>query len=151
MRWFAASRWSISIPKPRTAAPPIATNPKFRWRPASAAISGAERKIFRVRTPLQHRRGLRQNGPLRGEKAKTYVNISRLLDEAMGHFGQIPSGRPNGFHLEPKAAWKGNQPSRRTFRSDLFAIWAPRRCCKGVRTLSLFSSRRGGSRDTGES
>lgn len=45
----------------------------------------------RVRTQLQRRRGLRQNGPVRGEKAKTYVDISRLLDEAMGHFDQIPS------------------------------------------------------------
>src|SRR3546814_2619596 len=41
----------------------------------------------------------------------------------MGHFDQIPSGRPNGFHLGPKAPWKGNQPSRRVFRPDLFAIW----------------------------
>src|SRR3546814_17574439 len=45
----------------------------------------------------------------------------------MGHFDQIPSGRPNGFHLGPKDAWKGNQPSRRVFRPELFAIWAPRR------------------------
>src|SRR3546814_18390891 len=40
---------------------------------------------------------------------------------------QIPSGRPNAFHLGPKDAWKGNQPSRRVFRPELFAIWAPRR------------------------
>src|SRR3546814_860744 len=88
-----------------------------------------------VRTRLQRRRGLKQNGPVRGEKAKVYVDIPRLLDEAMGHFGQIPSGRPNGFHLGPKAACKGNQPSRRVFQPDLFAIWAPRRRCNRVRTL----------------
>ncbi len=81
----------------------------------------------RVRNQFQRRRGLKQNGPVRGEKAKIYVDISRLLDEAMDHFDQIPSGRPNGFHLGPKAAWKGNQPSRRVFRPELFAIWTPRR------------------------
>src|SRR3546814_3592450 len=59
----------------------------------------------------QRRRGLKQNGSVRGEKAQTYVDISRLLDEAMGHFDQIPSGRPNGFHLGPKGPWKGNQRS----------------------------------------
>jgi len=72
---------------------------------------------------------LKKNGSVRGEKAKEYVDISRLLDEAMGHFNQIPSGRPNGFHLGLKAAWKGSQPSRRVFQPDLFAIWAPRRRC----------------------
>src|SRR3546814_14955244 len=71
---------------------------------------------YRLRTQLQRRRGLKQNGPVRGEKAKTYVDISRRLDEAMGNFGQIPSGRPNGFPLGPKAACKGTQPSRRVFR-----------------------------------
>ncbi|MGQ2936077.1 MAG: hypothetical protein ACT6QT_01335 [Sphingopyxis sp.] len=80
---------------------------------------------------------MKQNGSVRGEKAQEYVDISRLLDEAMGHFDQIPSGRPNGFHLDPKAACKGNQPSRRVFRPDLFAIWAPRRRRNGVRTLIL--------------
>src|SRR3546814_846656 len=85
----------------------------------------------RVCTQLPRDRGLKQNGPVRGEKATTYVDISRLLDEAMGHFDQIPlslnwGGRPDGFHLEPKAACKGNQPSRRAFRPDIFAIWTPR-------------------------
>jgi hypothetical protein len=40
----------------------------------------------------------------------------------MGHFDQIPQGRPNGFHLGPNAARKGNQPFQRVFRPDLFAI-----------------------------
>jgi len=44
----------------------------------------------------------------------------------MGPFGQIPQGRPNGFHLESKAACEGNQPSLRVFRPDMFAIRAPR-------------------------
>src|SRR3546814_12762421 len=52
-------------------------------------------------------------------KAQTYVDISRLLDAVMGHFGQIPEGRPNGFHLGPKAAWKGTQPSRRALWPEL--------------------------------
>jgi hypothetical protein len=41
---------------------------------------------------------------VQGEKVQEYVNISSLFDVAMGPFGQIPQGRPNGFHLEPKAA-----------------------------------------------
>jgi hypothetical protein len=45
----------------------------------------------------------------------------------MGHFGQIPQGRRNGFHLERTFAWKGNQPSLREYPLDLFAIPAPRR------------------------
>src|SRR3546814_7785643 len=87
-------------------------------------------------TRLQRRRGLKQNGPVRGEKAKVYVDIPRLLDEAMGHFGQITSGRPNSFHLGPKAASKGNKTSGRVFQPDMFAIWAPRRRCNRVRTLA---------------
>jgi hypothetical protein len=39
--------------------------------------------------------------------AQEYVDISRPLDAGMGHFGQIPQGRPNGFHLKPKCACKG--------------------------------------------
>jgi hypothetical protein len=31
-----------------------------------------------------------------------YVNISNRSDAVMGRFGQIPKGRQNGFHLEPK-------------------------------------------------
>ncbi len=57
-----------------------------------------------------------------------YVDISRLPDAALGHFGQTPKGRPNGFHLEPKLPWTGNQPARRKLRPDLFAIWVPRWC-----------------------
>src|SRR3546814_17444850 len=68
-------------------------------------------------------------------KAQTYVDISRLLDAVMGHFGQIPEGRPNGFHLGPKAAWKGTQPSRRALWPELFAIWTPRWRCNLVWTL----------------
>jgi hypothetical protein len=49
-------------------------------------------------------------------------SISRPSNAVMGHFGQIPSGRWNGFHLERKSAWKGNQPSRREFPSDMFAF-----------------------------
>jgi hypothetical protein len=33
---------------------------------------------------------LKQNGSAQGKKAQQYVDISRLLDAAMGHFGQIP-------------------------------------------------------------
>ena len=57
-----------------------------------------------------------------------YVDISRLPNEAMGHFGQTPAGRRNGFHLGVKFPWKGYQPSLREFHSDLFAIPPPRRC-----------------------
>jgi len=70
---------------------------------------------------------LKQNGLSRGEKAQEYGDISSLLDAATGHFGQIPQGRRNGFHLEPKAACKDNQSSPRVFRPDMFAIPAPRR------------------------
>jgi hypothetical protein len=68
---------------------------------------------------------LKQNSPAQGEKAQEYEDISRLLDAGMGHFGQIPQGRPNGFHLEPKAACKDSRSSPRVFRPDMFAIWAP--------------------------
>ncbi len=60
----------------------------------------------------------------------------------MGHFDQIPKGRSNGFHLDPKATWKGNQPSLRVFRPDLFAIWVPRRCSSRVWGLSRMTGRR---------
>jgi hypothetical protein len=53
--------------------------------------------------------------------------ISSPSNAAMGHFGQIPAGRRNGFHLERKFAWKGIQPSRHEFPPDMFAIPAPRR------------------------
>jgi hypothetical protein len=65
---------------------------------------------------------------VQGRKTQEYVDISRIPDAAMGHFGQIPSGRQNGFHLEQKFPWKGNQPSRRKFPSDMFAILPPRWC-----------------------
>jgi hypothetical protein len=64
---------------------------------------------------------------VQGRKAPEYVDISRFPDAAMGHFGQIPAGRLNGFHLEAKSLWKGNQPSRQEFPSDLFAILTLRR------------------------
>jgi hypothetical protein len=64
---------------------------------------------------------------VRGRKTQEYVDISRLPDEAMGHFGQIPKGRWNGFHLVQILAWKGNQPSLRKHPPDMFAIPAPRR------------------------
>src|SRR3546814_10274519 len=71
----------------------------------------------------------------------------------MGHFDQIPSGRPNGFHLGPKGPWKGNQPSRRAFRPDLFAIWAPRRRWHRIRILTMAGDLFGGDapdqRDSG--
>src|SRR3546814_1225498 len=106
-----------------------------------------------IRIRCQRRRGLKQNGSVRGEKAQTYVDISRLLDEAMGHFDQIPSGRPNGFQLGPKGPWKGNQPSRRAFRPDLFAIWAPRRRWHRIRILTMAGDLFGGDapdqRDSG--
>ncbi|MDE2597448.1 MAG: hypothetical protein KGL44_11270, partial [Sphingomonadales bacterium] len=73
-------------------------------------------------------RGLKQNGPVQGEKAQEYVDISRLLDAALGHSGQTPAGRPNGFHLGQIHPWKGNQPSRRADSPDMFAIWTPRWC-----------------------
>jgi hypothetical protein len=63
---------------------------------------------------------------VRGRKAQEYGNISRLSDEAMGHFGQIPAGRWNGFHLGQMLTWKGNQPSLRDHPPDMFAIPAPR-------------------------
>jgi hypothetical protein len=84
------------------------------------------RGLARARTHYQRLRGLQRNGPVQGGKVREYVNISSLFDVAVGHFGQIPQGRRNGFHLGPKAAWKGNQPSRRAFRTDMFAISAPR-------------------------
>jgi hypothetical protein len=55
---------------------------------------------------------LKQNGPVQGERAQEYVDISSRFDAAMGHFDQIPhlvwkmGGRPNGFHLRLKDAWK---------------------------------------------
>lgn len=55
-----------------------------------------------------------------------YVDISRLPDAAMGQIHQTPEGRRNGFHLEPKRPCRGNQPLRRAFRPDLFAILTPR-------------------------
>lgn len=57
-----------------------------------------------------------------------YVNISRLLDAAMGQIHQIPKGRQNGFHLEPNLVCRGNQPLRHSIRLDLFAILTPRTC-----------------------
>jgi hypothetical protein len=71
---------------------------------------------------------LKQNGPAQGGGAQEYVDISSRSDAALGHFGQIPAGRPNGFHLEPKGAYKGNQPSLRALWPDMFAIWTPRSC-----------------------
>jgi hypothetical protein len=61
--------------------------------------------------------------------AQEYVDLSRHLDAGMGHFGQIASRHPNGFHLEPKCAWKDDQSYQRAFRPDMFAIWMPRTCC----------------------
>ncbi|MEZ5695227.1 MAG: hypothetical protein R3E18_01970 [Sphingomonadaceae bacterium] len=58
--------------------------------------------------------------------AKEYVHLSSQSDVALGHFGQIPQGRLNGFHLGQKHAWKDIQSSRRAFSSDMFAIQAPR-------------------------
>ena len=58
--------------------------------------------------------------------AQEYADLSRHLDAVMGHFGQIPTGRHNGFHLERIFAWKGNQPSRREYPPDMFAIMPPR-------------------------
>ncbi|MBB5717365.1 hypothetical protein FHR23_001095 [Stakelama sediminis] len=63
-----------------------------------------------------------QNGVVQGEKTQEYVNISRIFDAAPGRFGQIPQGRPNGFHLEPNAACKGKEPLPRVVRPDLFAL-----------------------------
>jgi hypothetical protein len=57
-----------------------------------------------------------------------YVDISRLLDAALGHSGQIPSGRWNGFHIGQQFVWKGNQPSPHKLPTDMFAIPVPRRC-----------------------
>jgi hypothetical protein len=61
-------------------------------------------------------------------KTQEYVDIARIPDAAMGHFGQIPLGRGNGFRLERKFAWKGNRPSLQEFPPDMFAIASPRRC-----------------------
>jgi hypothetical protein len=69
---------------------------------------------------------LKQNGSVQGRKPLEYVDISRLPDAALGHFDKIPAGRPNGFHLDPQCACKGNQPSPRALRPDMFAIRAPR-------------------------
>jgi hypothetical protein len=69
---------------------------------------------------------LKPKGPARGERAQEYVDISSTLDAAMGLLDQIPKGHQNGFHLEPKCACKGNQPSQRAFRPDMFAILMPR-------------------------
>jgi hypothetical protein len=63
---------------------------------------------------------------MQGRKAQGYVDISRLPDAAVGHFGQIPQGRWNGFHLRRILAWKGNQPPLRDYPPDMFAISAPR-------------------------
>jgi hypothetical protein len=60
-------------------------------------------------------------------EAQEYVDISSRSDAAMGRSGQIPQGRRNGFHLDQIFAWKGNQPSRHEYPSDMFAIPAPRR------------------------
>jgi hypothetical protein len=65
---------------------------------------------------------LKQNGSAQGERAQEYVNISIPFDAAMGHFDQIPAGRPNGFHLNPNRHWKGIHPSRRAVWPDMFAI-----------------------------
>jgi len=70
---------------------------------------------------------LKQNGSAQGGKAQEYVDIFGLFDAALGHFGQIPAGRPNGFPLEPNCPWKGNQPSQRAIRPDSIAIWTPQR------------------------
>jgi hypothetical protein len=64
----------------------------------------------------QHEEGRRRNTG----------GLSSLSDVVMAHFGQIPSGHRNDFHLEQKRPWKGNQPSRRAFSSDLFVIPVPR-------------------------
>jgi hypothetical protein len=71
---------------------------------------------------------LSQNGPAQGGEVQEYVDISSRSDVGMGHFGQIPAGRQNGFHLETKFPWKGIQPSLREFPSDMFANLPPRRC-----------------------
>ena len=93
---------------------------------ARTACGGLE--SLRVRPHQPHFRGLRQNGPSRGGKAKEYVDLSRPPDVARGHLGQIPQGRWNGEHIEPKSAGKGNQPSLRVSRPDMFAIPPPRMC-----------------------
>ncbi|MGQ4827424.1 hypothetical protein, partial [Enterococcus faecalis] len=71
-------------------------------------------------------RGLRPKTPSRGEMAQEYVDISSHLDAAMGLLGQTPKGWQNGFHLGPKCACKGNQPSPCALRTDMFAILPPR-------------------------
>ena len=66
---------------------------------------------------------------------REYVHLSNRSDAALGHFGQIPPGRRNDFHLDQKHAWKGIQPSRRMFSSVMFVIPAPRQRDYWVRTL----------------
>ena len=66
-----------------------------------------------------------------------YVHLSNRSDAALGHFGQIPPGRRNDFHLGLKHAWKGTQPSRRMVSSVMFVIPAPRQRDLWVRILLL--------------
>ena len=47
----------------------------------------------------------------KADRRRNSGSISRLSNAAAGHFGQIPAGRRNGFHLEQTGAWKGNQPA----------------------------------------
>jgi hypothetical protein len=69
---------------------------------------------------------LKKNGSVQGTKTQDYFDFARLLDAARGHFDQIPKARQNAF-LERKRPWKGIQPSRRPFPSDMFAILPPQR------------------------
>src|SRR3546814_15071627 len=69
-------------------ASPFSGRTGSRWR--SGAWNKRDCVRARVCTQLPRDRGLKQNGSVRGEKAQEYVDISRLLDEAMGHFDQIP-------------------------------------------------------------
>jgi hypothetical protein len=62
---------------------------------------------------------------VQGGKAQEYRYISSLANAAMDKIGQIPKGRQNGCHLEPKYAWKQNDCSRRAFWLDMFAILTP--------------------------
>src|SRR5690606_34569415 len=48
------------------------------------------------------------------------------IDAAVGPQGQIPAGRPDGFHLERSRACHGGQPWPRAPSSDMFAIRTPR-------------------------
>ncbi|WP_298767913.1 hypothetical protein, partial [uncultured Novosphingobium sp.] len=68
---------------------------------------------------------------------REYVDISSRADAAMGRLGQIAERRQNGFDLEQKRPWKGNQPSLRPLPPDLFAILAPRRRGLWVYGLAL--------------